>query len=235
MADRRRSKQFPALAVALTRKWKNTSPPWCCQFQPAQLDDYDGSGDEALRPIVFKAVKAGVDDRLQAYWGEFVSGRLHHRRRPRGRASLVKLVASMGFAPVAFGTREDYVTSLDANSHGCVLLSLHAPASAGLDLLQELTNLPNPMPVIIVTDCNAVPPAVRAMQLGVEAYLQKNCFSETTLWESIHAAFGATRCSVRRINGARIFSRGLTNLVRASVGFWKCWCKGATIDRFPTS
>ncbi|MBL9163032.1 MAG: response regulator transcription factor [Planctomycetaceae bacterium] len=108
---------------------------------------------------------------------------------PEARASLVKLVASMGFAPVAFGTREDYVTSLDANSHGCVLLSLHAPASAGLDLLQELTNLPNPMPVIIVTDCNAVPPAVRAMQLGVEAYLQKNCFSETTLWESIHAAF----------------------------------------------
>lgn len=108
---------------------------------------------------------------------------------PEARASLVKLVASMGFAPVAFGSREDYVTSLDANSHGCVLLSLHAPASAGLDLLQELTNLPNPMPVIIVTDCNAVPPAVRAMQLGVEAYLQKNCFSETTLWESIHAAF----------------------------------------------
>lgn len=108
---------------------------------------------------------------------------------PEARASLVKLVASMGFAPVAFGTREEYVTSLDANSHGCVLLSLHAPASAGLDLLQELTNLPNPMPVIIVTDCNAVPPAVRAMQLGVEAYLQKNCFSETTLWESIHAAF----------------------------------------------
>ena len=27
------------------------------------------------------------------------------------------------------------------------------------------------------------------MQLGVEAYLQKHCFSETTLWESIHAAF----------------------------------------------
>lgn len=105
------------------------------------------------------------------------------------RDSLVNMVASMGFSPVAFAAREEYVAILDNSRHGCVILSLHAPAAAGLDALEELTKLPNPMPIIVVTDCNAVPPAVRAMQLGVEAYLQKHCFSETTLWESIHAAF----------------------------------------------
>jgi RNA polymerase sigma factor (sigma-70 family) len=105
------------------------------------------------------------------------------------RDSLVNMVASMGFAPVAFSSREEYVSILDSSRHGCVVLSLHAPAAAGLDALEELTKLPIPMPIIVVTDCNAVPPAVRAMQLGVEAYLQKHCFSETTLWESIHAAF----------------------------------------------
>lgn len=108
---------------------------------------------------------------------------------PASRESLVNMVASMGFAPVAFSSREEYVASLDADRHGCVVLSLHAPAAAGLDALEALTALPIPMPIIVVTDCNAVPPAVRAMQLGVEAYLQKHCFSETTLWESIHAAF----------------------------------------------
>ena len=108
---------------------------------------------------------------------------------PASRDSLVNMVASMGFAPVAFSSREEYVASLNADRHGCVVLSLHAPAAAGLDTLDELTTLPIPMPIIVVTDCNAVPPAVRAMQLGVEAYLQKHCFSETTLWESIHAAF----------------------------------------------
>lgn len=106
---------------------------------------------------------------------------------PSSRESLVNMVASMGFAPVAFSSREEYVASLDAGRHGCVVLSLHAPAAAALDTLDELTALP--IPIIVVTDCNAVPPAVRAMQLGVEAYLQKHCFSETTLWESIHAAF----------------------------------------------
>jgi len=108
---------------------------------------------------------------------------------PASRESLVNTVASMGFSPVAFSSREEYVASLDADCHGCVVLSLHAPAAAGLDELEALTALPIPMPIIVVTDCNAVPPAVRAMQLGVEAYLQKHCFSETTLWESIHAAF----------------------------------------------
>lgn len=108
---------------------------------------------------------------------------------PASRESLVNTVASMGFAPVAFSSREEYVASLDADRHGCVVLSLHAPAASGLDALEALTALPIPMPIIVVTDCNAVPPAVRAMQLGVEAYLQKHCFSETTLWESIHAAF----------------------------------------------
>jgi FixJ family two-component response regulator len=108
---------------------------------------------------------------------------------PASRDSLVNLVASMGFTPVGFGSLREHVAILDNSRHGCVILSLHAPAAAGLDVLEELTKLPIPMPIIVITDCNAVPPAVRAMQLGVEAYLQKHCFSETTLWESIHAAF----------------------------------------------
>ena len=99
------------------------------------------------------------------------------------------MVASMGFTPMGFSSLKEHVATLDNSRHGCVILSLHAPAAAGLDVLEELTKLPIPMPIIVITDCNAVPPAVRAMQLGVEAYLQKHCFSETTLWESIHAAF----------------------------------------------
>jgi two-component system, LuxR family, response regulator FixJ len=108
---------------------------------------------------------------------------------PDSRESLVNMVASMGFSPVAFSTHDEYLATLDASRHGCVLLSLHSPAAAGLDVLEALAIQSIPMPIIVVTDCNAVPPAVRAMQLGVEAYLQKHCFSETTLWESIHAAF----------------------------------------------
>jgi two-component system, LuxR family, response regulator FixJ len=105
------------------------------------------------------------------------------------RESLVALIASMGFTPIGFGGRDEFVATLDASCHGCIVLMLHAPAAAGMGLLEDLAALAVPMPIIVVTDCNAVPPAVRAMQLGVEAYLQKHCFSETTLWESIHAAF----------------------------------------------
>ena len=84
------------------------------------------------------------------------------------REALVSQIASMGFAPLGFSSRDEFVSRLDATSHGCILLSLHAPASAGLGLLEDLTKLPVPMPIIVITDCNAVPPAVRAMQLGVE-------------------------------------------------------------------
>lgn len=108
---------------------------------------------------------------------------------PDSREALVSQIASMGFAPLGFSSRDEFVSRLDATSHGCILLSLHAPASSGLGLLEDLTKLPVPMPIIVITDCTAVPPAVRAMQLGVEAYLQQQCFSETALWESIHAAF----------------------------------------------
>src|SRR5690606_33559285 len=79
--------------------------------------------------------------------------------------------------------------AIDDSAHGCVLIFLHAPASASLADLESLAKLPMPMPVIVVTDCTAVAPAVRALQLGVEDYLQKHCYSETSLWESIHAAF----------------------------------------------
>lgn len=108
---------------------------------------------------------------------------------PDSRESHVNLVASMGFVPVAFGSGEEYLATLDATRHGCIILVLHAPAATGLGILEALTSLPIPMPIIVITDCNAVSPAVRAMQLGVEAYLQRHCFSETTLWESIHASF----------------------------------------------
>jgi two-component system, LuxR family, response regulator FixJ len=112
------------------------------------------------------------------------------------RSSLCELVASMGFSTAAYQSVEQYMRGLDSSWHGCVILFLHAPASIGLPDLETLTNLPIPMPVIVMTDCTSVGPAVRAMQLGVEDYVQKHCLSETSLWESIHAAFA--RDSVQR-------------------------------------
>lgn len=110
-------------------------------------------------------------------------------RDPDSRESLVSTVTGMGFAVLAHGSIEEFqATSLD-DRLGCLILSLHAPAEAGLAALEFLASRPSALPIIVVTDCTAVPPAVRAMQLGVEAYLQKHCFSETALWESIHSAF----------------------------------------------
>jgi FixJ family two-component response regulator len=105
------------------------------------------------------------------------------------RTSLEKLVASMGFVAAPFASPTEYLERAAEGRRGCLLLALPAPAYTGLGTVEHLATLPDALPIIVITDCNAVPPAVRAMQLGVDAYLQKHCFSETSLWEAIHAAF----------------------------------------------
>ncbi|WP_172991840.1 response regulator transcription factor [Lacipirellula parvula] len=105
------------------------------------------------------------------------------------RHSLQKLVASMGFVAVTFASPAEFLEGAAQGRRGCLILSLPAPAYTGLGVLEQLATLPDALPIIVVTDCNSVPPAVRAVQLGVAAYLQRHCFSETSLWEAIHAAF----------------------------------------------
>ena len=115
--------------------------------------------------------------------------------------TITNMVASMGFAPEPYRSADDYLAAFDLNRPGCLLIEIQFADRDGMALLDQLAAEPIAPPVIILTNSTAIPPIVQAARLGVEAYLQKHCFAQTTLWESIQSAFA--RDAVQRAAYAR--------------------------------
>jgi two-component system response regulator FixJ len=102
--------------------------------------------------------------------------------------SLASLVTAMGFRPHIYASGLDFLDNHSGDLPGCILLDLKLPDINGLTVLERLRNGSGPEPVIVLTGHADVPAAVKAMRNGVVAFLQKQSFSETALWEAIHQA-----------------------------------------------
>lgn len=102
--------------------------------------------------------------------------------------SLASLVTAMGFRPRIHATARDFLDNHSGDDVGCILLDLKLPDIDGLSVLESLRAASRLTPVIVLTGHADVPSAVKAMRNGVVAYLQKQSFSETALWEAIHQA-----------------------------------------------
>jgi two-component system, LuxR family, response regulator FixJ len=102
--------------------------------------------------------------------------------------SLTSLVTAMGFRSRVHATGRDFLDNHSGDVFGCILLDLKLPDIDGLTVLESLRAAPRLAPVIVLTGHADVPSAVKAMRIGVVAYLQKQSFSETALWEAIHQA-----------------------------------------------
>lgn len=103
--------------------------------------------------------------------------------------TITKIVTSMGFAPEPYRSGDDFLAAFDLNRPGCLVIDIQFADRDGMALLEQLASEPIAPPAIILTNSTAIPPIVQASRLGVEAYLQKHCFAQTTLWESIQSAF----------------------------------------------
>lgn len=103
--------------------------------------------------------------------------------------TLTNMVASMGFRPEPYRSGAEYLAAFDPERAGCLVIEIQAADRDGMAIPRHLAAAPIAPPVIILTSSTAIPPVVEAARLGVETYLQKPCFSQTALWESIQSAF----------------------------------------------
>jgi two-component system, LuxR family, response regulator FixJ len=104
------------------------------------------------------------------------------------RRSLERLLASANFEPVTFERSDMFLTAARTFKTGCVLLDVRLPGMSGLEVQEQLQEMRNDLPIIVMTAQGDVQTAVRAMKAGASDFLEKP-YSDQALLGSIEAAF----------------------------------------------
>ena len=66
-------------------------------------------------------------------------------------SSLVDLMRSMGYRAEPFYSAETFLISAERSSMDCIIADVHMPGMGGLDLLRELREQGDSIPVILIT------------------------------------------------------------------------------------
>jgi FixJ family two-component response regulator len=103
------------------------------------------------------------------------------------RRSVRWLLKTSGLNVETFSSAERFLEEYDPDAPGCVLVDLRMPGMSGLDLQRRIRDNDWPAPVIIVTGHADVPTAVRALEEGAAAFIEKP-FSRRQLMDRIQLA-----------------------------------------------
>jgi len=104
------------------------------------------------------------------------------------RESLARLVRSVGFSVMVFGSAEEFLSAGQGGNADCLILDIRMPGMSGLELQRELSASDRSLPLIFIT-AHGSDPEVRARALGAGAvdYLIKPLNEEEVL-KAIDAA-----------------------------------------------
>jgi FixJ family two-component response regulator len=107
------------------------------------------------------------------------------------RESLARLVRSVGFTVMVFGSAEEFLSAGQGLNADCLILDIRMPGMSGLELQRELSASDRDLPVIFIT-AHGSDPEVRARALGAGAvdYLIKPLNEEEVL-KAIDAALNS--------------------------------------------
>lgn len=92
--------------------------------------------------------------------------------------------ATSDISVVSYSDAESFLKEYNLNCNGCLLLDILLPNMSGLQLLKELRERGNKMPIIVFTGKEDVATAVEAMRLGARDFITKP-FSSKTLLEKV--------------------------------------------------
>jgi two-component system response regulator FixJ len=95
--------------------------------------------------------------------------------------SLRWLFESVNLSTEIFNNGFDYLKAHNPTRSGCLLIDIRLPDISGLELQQQLVQLNNPIPIIIITGHGDVALAVRAMKAGAKDFIVKPYNNEILL------------------------------------------------------
>jgi FixJ family two-component response regulator len=116
---------------------------------------------------------------------------------PDLRASVGRLLASLGLDARLFASISDFLKSDPPDGPTCLVLDVRLPGQSGLDLQRELAAANREIPIIFITGHGDIPMSVQAMKRGAIEFLTKP-FRDQALLDAIQ--LGLSHDHARREN-----------------------------------
>src|SRR6478735_8580279 len=116
---------------------------------------------------------------------------------PDLRASVGRLLRSIGLQTELFASISDFLKSDPPNGPTCLVLDIRLPGQSGLDFQRELAAANRELPIIFITGHGDIPMSVQAMKGGAIEFLTKP-FRDQDLLDAIQV--GLSRDRDRREN-----------------------------------
>ena len=116
---------------------------------------------------------------------------------PDLRASVGRLLGSLGLDAQLFASISDFLKSDPPDGPTCLILDVRLPGQSGLDLQRELAAANRELPIIFITGHGDIPMSVQAMKGGAIEFLTKP-FRDQELLDAIQV--GLCRDRARREN-----------------------------------
>ena len=116
---------------------------------------------------------------------------------PDLRASVGRLLRSLGLDADLFASISDFLKSDPPDGPTCLVLDVRLPGQSGLDLQRELAAANRELPIIFITGHGDIPMSVQAMKGGAIEFLTKP-FRDQDLLDAIR--LGLSRDRARREN-----------------------------------
>src|SRR6202140_1176838 len=116
---------------------------------------------------------------------------------PDLRASVGRLLRSVGLEAELFATISDFLKSDPRDGPTCLVLDVRLPGQSGLDFQRELASANKELPIIFITGHGDIPMSVQAMKGGAIEFLTKP-FRDQELLDAVQ--LGLSRDHVRREN-----------------------------------
>src|ERR1700723_4756404 len=111
---------------------------------------------------------------------------------PGLRASVGRLLQSLGLDAHLFASIPDFLKSDPPDGATCLVLDVRLPGQSGLDFQRELAAANRELPIIFITGHGDIPMTVRAMKAGAVEFLTKP-FRDQELLDSVGIALERDR------------------------------------------
>src|SRR5580704_4212234 len=111
---------------------------------------------------------------------------------PGLRASIGRLLRSLGIDVRLFASISEFLKSAPPDGPACLILDVRLPGESGLDLQRELVAAHRGIPIIFVTGHADIQMTVQAMKGGAIEFLTKP-FRDQDLLDAIRLALSADR------------------------------------------